>query len=154
MDIPASSSSSVASASSFSLSYTRSRSASPPPKSSLNTFLNCSLISANCLSNCFFMPVSSSSMIPDSEASDAIRSSYWVFIKPYLSDTSLYSSIACTFTGPSALIRDFTEASSVLMADTAPRLSSLNSLAELIPSSYSFQIYSVSSSSFCCSFSI
>ena len=76
----------------------------PPPKSSLNTLSNSFLISSNFCANWTRMPLSSSSITCVSELSASMRSSSWPFKKIYRSFTSLYSSIALTFTSPRFLM--------------------------------------------------
>ncbi len=76
----------------------------PPPNNSLNTLLKRFFISANCISNCFLISVSSSSITPTSTSAASVRSACCPVRSSYLSISSLYCSTALTLTSPSNFI--------------------------------------------------
>ena len=101
----------------------------PPPNSSLNTLSKRLLISANCSSNCFRISLSRFSIISSKTFAASIRSSCCVVRSSYLSDTSLYCSMAFTFTEPNDFICFFISAILAFIPETVSSVCVLSASA-------------------------
>ena len=98
----------------------------PPPKSSTNICLKFSFILAKLSLNISFMLLVSSEIRRSSSDLDFVTSDSCPLRNSYLSETSLYSSIASVFTVPNALIFDFNSFSRLFAAGTSSSFSALS----------------------------
>ena len=125
----------------------------PPPNISPNTISNCFSISRNRSMNCFLIDSVSSVIIVFRSSSAWMISSLCFVRNSYLSESSLYSSIAPTFTSPKFLISDLSFMDSCRIVERSPNVSSLSSLEAISVRLYSSHIYLVRLSVFSLSFS-
>ena len=144
MFIPASSTSSLS---------VSSRVPCPPPNISAKTPSNSFPICSNLSVNCLLMDSVSSFIIVFRSSSAWMMSSLCFVRNWYLSESSLYSSMAPTFTSPRFLISALSFMDSFLISGSSPRLSSLSSLEDIRVRLYSSHIYFVRLSELSVSFS-